>query len=242
MRRGDARRSVLRLGARTAVLLALVPGLAVLATPPARADPAAKDWARLRACESSGRYDVVATHQHYGAYQFDLPTWRSVGGEGLPSAASAEEQDYRALLLYRMRGWQPWECAGILGLEPENDARSGRAAGRAEAADMRPPASAPDGSGTIGPTWPGMVFQPGDCDPVLKAWQLRMNAPGTAAPAQARRDRAPRTAHMAGRPGYPALTSPEHRCRAVPSSVSADRGQQVLAHPAQQPVALRARS
>jgi len=175
--RGGAHRAVLRLGARAAVLLTLVPGLAVLAAPPARADPSAKDWARLRACESSGRYDVVATHKHYGAYQFDLPTWRSVGGEGLPSAASVEEQNYRALLLYRMRGWQPWECAGILGLEPEKDARSGRAASRAEAAYMRP-AGAPDGSGTTEPRWPGKVFEPGDCDPTLKAWQLRMNAWG----------------------------------------------------------------
>ena len=116
-------------------------------------------------------------HQHYGAYQFDLPTWRSVGGEGLPSIASVDEQDYRALLLYRMRGWQPWECAGILGLAPEKDARSGRTASRAEAAYMRP-AGAPDGSGRIGPTWPGKVFQPGDCDAALTAWQLRMNAWG----------------------------------------------------------------
>ena len=107
MGRGGAHRAVLRLGARAAVLLALMPGLAVLTAPSARADPSGEDWARLRACESSGRYDVVATHQHYGAYQFDLPTWRSVGGEGLPSAASVEEQDYRALVLYRMRGWQP---------------------------------------------------------------------------------------------------------------------------------------
>ena len=96
MGRGGARRAVLRLGAQAAVLLALLPGLAMLAAPPARADPSAKDWARLRACESSGRYDVVATHKHDGAYQFDLSTWRSVGGEGLPSAASVEEQDHAA--------------------------------------------------------------------------------------------------------------------------------------------------
>ena len=43
---------------------------------------------------------------------------------------------------------------------------------------MRPRTSSPDGSGTTGPTWPGTVFQHGDCDPALKAWQLRMNAWG----------------------------------------------------------------
>ena len=103
-----------------------MPGLAVLAAPSARADPSGEDWARLRACESSGRYDVVATHQHYGAYQFDLPTWRSVGGTGYPNKASRAEQDARALILYRQRGWQPWQCATILGLREDGDARSGR--------------------------------------------------------------------------------------------------------------------
>jgi hypothetical protein len=159
------------------VTCCLVSGLAVVGAPPAQADPSAQDWNRLRACESSGRYGVVATSAHYGAYQFDLPTWRSVGGSGLPSAASSDEQDYRALLLYRMRGWQPWECAGILGLRPEEDAATGRAPSRAEAAYMRP-STAPGGSVGTRPAWPGTVFEPGDCDPALRAWQLRMNAWG----------------------------------------------------------------
>ena len=178
---GVARRVVPRgaqIGARLGVLLALVSGLTALDASTAAADPSAKDWERLRACESSGRYDVVATHEHYGAYQFDLPTWGSVGGRGLPSAAPPDEQDYRALFLYRMRGWQPWECAGILGLQPEDDADSGRPPSTADAAYMRPPEEpdrVPDGAG---PKWPGKVFQPGDCDSTLRAWQLRMNAWG----------------------------------------------------------------
>jgi hypothetical protein len=46
---------------------------------------------------------------------------------------------------------------------------------------------------------------------------------------------------MAGRLGYPALTSAEHRCRAThPVAVSADRGQHLGAQQAQQPQALRA--
>lgn len=131
----------------------------------AAADPPAQDWSALRGCESSGRYDVVATNGHYGAYQFDLPTWRSVGGTGFPSTASPAEQDYRALILYRERGWQPWECGGILGLEPDADAGSGVLPTRAESAYM---------SGAV-PAWPGTVYAPGTCDPGLRTWQLRMN-------------------------------------------------------------------
>lgn len=51
---------------------------------------------------------------HYGKWQFDLGTWRSVGGTGNPADASEAEQDSRAYLLWKSRGWQPWECAGMV--------------------------------------------------------------------------------------------------------------------------------
>jgi hypothetical protein len=44
----------------------------------------------------------------YGAYQFTLGTWRSVGGSGNPAHASPAEQDARAWALYESRGLQPW--------------------------------------------------------------------------------------------------------------------------------------
>nr|WP_252446407.1 transglycosylase family protein [Pseudonocardia humida] len=157
-------------------------GLPAVGTTSAGADPSADDWATLRACESSGRYGVVASHGHYGAYQFDIPTWRSVGGTGLPSDASVEEQDYRALYLYRMRGWQPWECAGMRDLEPDGDAASKRVPTRAESAYMAPGAprgdraAHPPADGV--PAWPGVVFAFGDCHPALRVWQLRMKERG----------------------------------------------------------------
>ena len=41
------------------------------------------------------------------------------------------EQDYRALILYRNRGWEPWTCATLVGLSEDSDARiRGRPAGR----------------------------------------------------------------------------------------------------------------
>jgi hypothetical protein len=156
---------------RTGVVLAAVVGSPVAVLGAAGADPSAHDWQTLRTCESSGRYDVVAANGHYGAYQFDVATWRSVGGSGLPSDASPAEQDYRALYLYRMRGWQPWECAGMRDLQPDPDARSKRAPERSESLYMAP-------GGSRVPVWPGRVYQPGDCATELKAWQLRMNAFG----------------------------------------------------------------
>ena len=92
----------------------------------AAADPSAHTWYRLRMCESSNNYAINTGNGYYGAYQFDLSTWRSVGGAGYPNQASPAEQDARALILYRERGWQPWTCAGILGLREDSDARSGR--------------------------------------------------------------------------------------------------------------------
>jgi hypothetical protein len=61
----------------------------------------------------------VARHgstTYYGKWQFDLPTWRSVGGPGLPSDQPVGVQDHFAYLLYERRGWGPWACARIVGL------------------------------------------------------------------------------------------------------------------------------
>lgn len=111
--------------ARIATLTALL-ATALLALP-AHADPTPNSWAQLRGCESGNDYTAVSPHhRYYGAYQFDLPTWRSVGGTGYPNHATPTEQDYRALYLYRMRGWQPWGCARTLHLPRDPDAGSGR--------------------------------------------------------------------------------------------------------------------
>jgi hypothetical protein len=77
---------------------------------------AALDWAALADCESHG--DSVAVNPagpYYGLYQFSMPMWATVGGAGLPSEWPAEEQTYRAQLLYeRVEGrWQrQWPSCG----------------------------------------------------------------------------------------------------------------------------------
>lgn len=92
---------------------------AVLLTGSSPASANENDWYRLRVCESGDNYTINTGNGYYGAYQFNLGTWRSVGGSGYPNQASVAEQDYRARLLYRSRGWEPWECARILGLRPD---------------------------------------------------------------------------------------------------------------------------
>ncbi len=79
-------------------------------------NPSAQESAtltRIRRCESRGNYSIVSASGRYrGAYQFDFTTWRGVGGSGDPAAASPSEQDYRALLLLRLRGTRPWPICG----------------------------------------------------------------------------------------------------------------------------------
>ncbi len=71
------------------------------------------DWAELRHCEATDNYAAVdPTGSFYGAYQFTIETWGTVGGTGNPADASPEEQDARARILYAERGRQPWPVCG----------------------------------------------------------------------------------------------------------------------------------
>lgn len=72
------------------------------------------NWGALANCESGGNPKAVNPAGYYGLYQFNVGTWRSVGGAGLPTSASAGEQTYRAKLLYKQRGRSPWPTCGRL--------------------------------------------------------------------------------------------------------------------------------
>jgi resuscitation-promoting factor RpfB len=70
------------------------------------------NWAALARCESGGRANADDP-PYYGLYQFTVYTWHAVGGSGLPSAASASEQTYRAQLLYKRSNWRTqWPVCG----------------------------------------------------------------------------------------------------------------------------------
>ena len=71
------------------------------------------NWAALARCESGGRPNAVSSSGTYrGMYQFSTSTWASVGGKGDPAAASAQEQTYRAQLLYKRSGAGQWPHCG----------------------------------------------------------------------------------------------------------------------------------
>jgi hypothetical protein len=74
-------------------------------------------WARLRECESRGNYAEDTGNGYYGAYQFSLGTWESLGLSGLPSNAPSTEQDHAAQVLQARTGWGQWPaCSRRLGL------------------------------------------------------------------------------------------------------------------------------
>lgn len=162
---------MLRVIARLVLAACTMAGIQVVLATGALADPPANDWQRLRICESSNQYDIDNGNGYYGAYQFDLPTWQSVGGTGQPNLNPPPEQDYRALYLYRMRGWQPWSCATKLNLHNDSDAASQQEPAREDSLYM---GGTPTPPGPM-PQWPGVVYARGDCAPALRTFQLEMN-------------------------------------------------------------------
>lgn len=82
-------------------------------------------WHRLASCESSGSLDGVSINLRaynpqgpfFGAFQFMMGTWHSVGGTGDPRDASWDEQLNRAKINQARSGWHQWPaCAHRLGL------------------------------------------------------------------------------------------------------------------------------
>jgi hypothetical protein len=73
-------------------------------------------WACIRARESGGNYATNTGNGYYGAYQFSLATWRSLGGTGLPSQASPGVQDAMAQRLQRRSGWGQWSTHSRCGV------------------------------------------------------------------------------------------------------------------------------
>jgi hypothetical protein len=68
---------------------------------------------RIAQCESGGDPTAVSADGTYrGKYQFDMSTWRSLGGSGDPAKAPEATQDRLAVKLYKQRGTAPWgRCA-----------------------------------------------------------------------------------------------------------------------------------
>jgi len=73
--------------------------------------------AKLRGCESGGNYANKNNPSYRGAYQFGFSTWANYGGYYDPADAPPNVQDAAATALYQRRGWAPWSCASIVGLQ-----------------------------------------------------------------------------------------------------------------------------
>jgi hypothetical protein len=68
---------------------------------------------RIAQCESSGDpRSLYDAGRYRGIYQFDMETWRSVGGRGDPASASPRQQRRLARRLLRRRGLAPWPVCG----------------------------------------------------------------------------------------------------------------------------------
>lgn len=70
-------------------------------------------WERIAKCESTNRWNINTGNGYYGGLQFNLATWRSVGGTDFaayPHQATRAEQITVANRLYAKRGLQPWGC------------------------------------------------------------------------------------------------------------------------------------
>jgi hypothetical protein len=75
------------------------------------------DLAKLRACESGGNYSTNTGNGYYGAYQFALATWHSLGYSGRPDQASPATQDAAVRQLQARSGWGQWPaCSRRYGL------------------------------------------------------------------------------------------------------------------------------
>ena len=75
-------------------------------------------WDQLAQCESGGNWAINTGNGYYGGLQFNLGTWQSYGGSGLPSENSREQQ---IAVAERLRaatgGYGSWpSCSQKLGL------------------------------------------------------------------------------------------------------------------------------
>src|SRR4051794_19030371 len=131
------------------------------------------DFARLRQCESGGDYSINTGNGYYGAYQFNLRTWRGLGYSGLPSDAAPATQDRAAATLQSQRGWSPWPaCSRKLGLGSGDTARASRSRSVVVVKAESVSAPLPHYTGVMTTALVGTRYEN------VLAWQKRMSARG----------------------------------------------------------------
>ena len=84
---------------------------------PSASPTSGKVWQLLRMCESGGNYQENSGNGYYGAYQFAISSWHSIGESGMPNLAPPAVQDAAAFRLMTIQGWRAWpNCSWLLGL------------------------------------------------------------------------------------------------------------------------------
>jgi uncharacterized protein YabE (DUF348 family) len=76
-------------------------------------------WDRIAKCESGGNWSINTGNGYYGGLQFNEATWLSNGGAVYAQRAdlaTKAEQIAIADKVRAARGYQPWQCATILGI------------------------------------------------------------------------------------------------------------------------------
>ncbi|HEX4221753.1 MAG TPA: transglycosylase family protein [Pseudonocardiaceae bacterium] len=76
-------------------------------------------WDQIAKCESGGNWSINTGNGYYGGLQFNNPTWLSNGGGAYaPRADLASKADQIAVAdkVRAARGYEPWQCAGELGI------------------------------------------------------------------------------------------------------------------------------
>ncbi|TJZ50170.1 LysM peptidoglycan-binding domain-containing protein [Streptomyces piniterrae] len=114
-----AKRSVEAILSMALVLLPVVgpsgrSAAATTGSPP----PGGTNWAKIAACESSGRWHVNTGNGFYGGLQIHPSTWRAYGGHryaARPDLATRAQQIAVGERIVRDRGLSPWPHCGHLG-------------------------------------------------------------------------------------------------------------------------------
>ncbi|HEX4701418.1 MAG TPA: transglycosylase family protein [Pseudonocardiaceae bacterium] len=76
-------------------------------------------WDRIAQCESGGNWSINTGNGYYGGLQFNEATWLSNGGAMYAQRAdlaTKAEQITIADKVRAARGYEPWQCAGELGI------------------------------------------------------------------------------------------------------------------------------
>ena len=69
-------------------------------------------WSGVAQCESGGNWSINTGNGFYGGLQFQMSSWRAVGGAGYPHHASPYEQSVRAEKLKAIQGLGAWPHCG----------------------------------------------------------------------------------------------------------------------------------